>query len=117
MSKFTEGLIFYGDDVKIGRFPEETRFIYPNPLRACPWRSTGPLTSPMSQFPKHLRWFAISGLKKPEWVAEKALKAFEKQKFLYVPGFRSWLIHILLLRLSPKRMVDWFSPIFLRGKD
>jgi len=68
-------------------------------------------------FPRHLRWFTVSGLKKPEWVAEKALKAFEKQKFLYVPGFRSWLIHILLLRLSPKRMVDWFSPIFLQGKD
>ncbi|HMA87040.1 MAG TPA: lactate racemase domain-containing protein, partial [Desulfosalsimonadaceae bacterium] len=31
MSKMTEELIFYGDDIKIGRFPEETRFIYPNP--------------------------------------------------------------------------------------
>ena len=27
----TEELIFYGDDVKIGRFSEETRFIYSNP--------------------------------------------------------------------------------------
>lgn len=31
MSKMTEELIFYGDDIKVGRFPEETRFIYPNP--------------------------------------------------------------------------------------
>lgn len=68
-------------------------------------------------FPKRLRWFAFSGLQSPEWVAEKALRAFEKQKFLYVPGFRSWLFHIVLLRLSPRRMVDWMSRFFLQGKN
>jgi lactate racemase len=34
MKSMTEELIFYGDDVKIGRFPEETRFFYPNPAIA-----------------------------------------------------------------------------------
>lgn len=68
-------------------------------------------------FPKHLRWYAISGLKKPDWIAKKAIKAFEKQKILYVPGLRNWLIHILMVRLSPKRMVDWMSRFFLQGKD
>jgi len=67
-------------------------------------------------FPKRLRWFSISGLQKPEWLAEKALRALEKQKFLYVPGFRAWLIHIVLVRISPKRMVDWMSRFFLQGK-
>lgn len=31
MKKSVEELIFYGDDVKMGRFPEETRFYYSNP--------------------------------------------------------------------------------------
>ncbi len=68
-------------------------------------------------FPKRLRWYAISGLAKPEWIAEKAVKAFEKQKFLYIPGFRNWFIHILLIRLSPRRMVDMVSRFFLQGND
>jgi len=67
-------------------------------------------------FPNHLRWYAISGLKKPDWIARKAIKAFEKQKFLHVPGLRNWLVHILLMRLSPRRTVDWMSRFFLQGK-
>ncbi|PIP38117.1 MAG: hypothetical protein COX19_14490 [Desulfobacterales bacterium CG23_combo_of_CG06-09_8_20_14_all_51_8] len=66
-------------------------------------------------FPENLRWYAISGLKRPEWIAEKAVKAFEKGKFLYVPGFSAWLFHIVLVRFSPRRLVDFVSRYFLRG--
>jgi len=31
VKKIIEELIFYGDDIKIGRFPEDTRFFYANP--------------------------------------------------------------------------------------
>ncbi len=31
MKRFKEELIFYGDDLTVGRFPEQTDFIYPNP--------------------------------------------------------------------------------------
>lgn len=66
-------------------------------------------------FPEKLRWFAISGLKQPEWIAEKAVRAFENRRFLYVPGFSAWLFHIVLVRFSPRRLVDWVSRYFLRG--
>ena len=31
MNGFIEELIFYGDDIRVGRFPEGTRLIYANP--------------------------------------------------------------------------------------
>lgn len=65
-------------------------------------------------FPKRLPWFYISGVKKPEWIAKKAIRAFEQKKFLYVPGINAWLFHIVLVRLSPRRMVDWVSGHFLK---
>jgi len=67
-------------------------------------------------FPENLRWYAISGLKKPEWIAKKAISALEKRKFLYVAGFSAWLVHIVLVRFSPRRLVDWVSGFFLQGK-
>ena len=66
-------------------------------------------------FPENLRWYLISGLKRPEWIAKKAIKAFEKRKFLYVTGFNAWLFHIVLVRFSPRRLVDWVSGFFLQG--
>ncbi len=68
-------------------------------------------------FPEDLRWYAISGLKRPEWIAKKAVRAFEKGKFVYVPGFNAWLFHIVLVRFSPRRLVDFVSRYFLRGGD
>jgi short-subunit dehydrogenase len=66
-------------------------------------------------FPEKLRWYAISGLKRPEWIAQKAVRAFENGRFLYVPGINAWLFHILLVRFSPRRLVDRVSRYFLRS--
>ena len=66
-------------------------------------------------FPEKLRWYAISGLKRPEWIARKAVRAFENGRFLYVPGINAWLFHILLVRFSPRRLVDRVSRYFLRS--
>ncbi len=67
-------------------------------------------------FPENLRWYAISGgLRRPEWIAKKAVNALEKRKFLYVTGFNAWLFHIVLVRFSPRRLVDWVSGFFLKG--
>jgi hypothetical protein len=35
MKKFKEEFIFYGDEVRIERFPAETRFILANPPMLC----------------------------------------------------------------------------------
>jgi short-subunit dehydrogenase len=47
-------------------------------------------------------------------VAQKAIKAFEKGKMLYIPGFANKIIHNLMLRLSPRAMVDAVSRFMLQ---
>ena len=66
-------------------------------------------------YPPDLRFYTISPKKKPEWVAKKALKAFEEQKRSYIPGVWSEIIHNLLVRISPGRLVDETSRFFLQG--
>jgi short-subunit dehydrogenase len=69
----------------------------------------------MDGYPEDLRFYMISGKKSPEWLAKKALPAFEKRKLMYVPGFSAKLIHVLLLRLSPRWMVDMVSRYAMQG--
>lgn len=67
-------------------------------------------------FPKKLRWYTLGGgLKNPEWVAKKALRAFEKGKFLYVPGLWAKFLHLFLQRFSSRRLVDWIAYVSLQG--
>ncbi|MDT8274093.1 MAG: SDR family NAD(P)-dependent oxidoreductase [Desulfomonilia bacterium] len=66
-------------------------------------------------YPRDLRFYTISGKKSPEWLAEKALAAFEKKKMLYVPGCSAKLIHLVLTRMSPRFLVDAVSRFFLQG--
>ena len=68
-------------------------------------------------FPEKLRWYSISGLKTPEWIAQKAIKAFEKKKFMYVPGLWAKFLHIFLIRFSPRKLVDLVAYYGLQGKD
>ena len=66
-------------------------------------------------YPKDLRFYTVCGKKTPDWLAEKALAAFEKRKMLYVPGFTPKLIHLALTRMSPRSLVDAVSRFFLQG--
>ena len=66
-------------------------------------------------YPADLRFYTISPKKKPEWVAKKALKAFEEQKMSYIPGAWSNIIHNILVRVSPNWLVDEVSRFFLQG--
>jgi len=66
-------------------------------------------------YPEDLRFFTISGKKSPQWLAKKALPAFEKRKLMYVPGLSAKLIHVLLVRLSPRWMVDMVSRFAMQG--
>lgn len=68
-------------------------------------------------FPKEVRWYKLGGgLKTPEWVAKRAIRAFERDKFLYVPGLWAKFIHLGLIRFSPRRLVDLLSYYTLQGK-
>jgi short-subunit dehydrogenase len=66
-------------------------------------------------YPEDLRFYSVSGIKKPEWIAKKALKALEKKKFLYVPGIWAKFIHLVLIKFSPRRAVDAVSRYFMQG--
>ena len=66
-------------------------------------------------YPPDLRFYTISPKKKPEWVAAKALEAFESCRMSYIPGAWSNIIHNLLVRISPNWVVDEVSRFFLQG--
>jgi short-subunit dehydrogenase len=66
-------------------------------------------------FPKEIRFYKISGVKEPAWIAKKALGAFEKDKFMYVPGLWTKFIHLVLIRFSPRRLVDFVTYHLLKG--
>jgi len=67
-------------------------------------------------YPPDLRYYLISGKKSPGWLARKAIKKFEKRKFLYLPGLRFVFIHLGLLRFSPRRFVDAMSRYLMQGR-
>jgi short-subunit dehydrogenase len=67
-------------------------------------------------YPRDLRFYAISGIKSTEWLAKKALKAFEKRKILYLPGFLNAFIHLGMVRLVPRRLVSTVSRYFMQGR-
>lgn len=66
-------------------------------------------------YPEDLRFFAISGKKSTQWLARKAIKAFEKGRMIYIPGLSNRVIHDLLVRISPRPVVDAFSRFFMQG--
>ena len=69
-------------------------------------------------FPKKLRWYTIGGgLKTPEWVAKKVIRAFEKGKFMYLPGLWTKFIHLFLQRFSPRRLVDLVAYLSIQGGE
>ncbi len=68
-------------------------------------------------FPKQVRWYTLGGgLKTPEWVAHKAIRAFEKDKMLYVPGLLPKFVHLFLNRFAPRRVIDLVGYWSLQGK-
>ncbi len=78
-----------------------------------PYIDTGLLKT--QGYPPDLRFYTISPKKKPEWVAAKALRAFEEQRMSFIPGAWSNIIHNVLVRISPNWLVDEVSRFFLQG--
>ncbi|HOJ13075.1 MAG TPA: SDR family NAD(P)-dependent oxidoreductase [Deltaproteobacteria bacterium] len=66
-------------------------------------------------YPEDLRFFKISGKKSPEWLAERAIRAFEEGRMMFIPGLANRIIHDLLVRVSPRGVVDAVSRFFLQG--
>jgi uncharacterized protein len=62
-----------------------------------------------ADFPKKLRWYAVSGLSDPDIIAEKGVRALIKGKPVYVPGLKNRLLHSLVPRLFPRRLAGYIS--------
>jgi short-subunit dehydrogenase len=67
-------------------------------------------------FPERIWWYKISGLSDPKVIAHKGMKAFKSEKTVYIPGLRNWFIHSILIRLTPRSLVDILSYWALRER-
>ena len=65
-------------------------------------------------FPRHLRWFKISGLSDPDTIARKGIKAFKKGKRIYIPGPFNWLVHSVLVKFTPRIIAETLSRFAMR---
>jgi len=68
-------------------------------------------------FPERLWWYSISGLADPAVIAKKGIEAFKKGKSLYIPGFKNWLIHIMLQRISSRKLINYISYYALKSRS
>ena len=67
-------------------------------------------------FPRRLPWYGLGGgLKTPEWVAGKTVRALERGKTFYVLGIWPRFIHLVMIPLSPRWLVNFLSRLLLRG--
>ena len=68
-------------------------------------------------FPERVWWYRIRGLSDPADMARKAVKAFKREKPVYIPGRRNWLVHSLLTRVLPRRFLNSLGRWVLRGES
>jgi short-subunit dehydrogenase len=67
-------------------------------------------------FPRRLWWFDVSGVRTPETVARIGYSAFKRGKALCITGWQNRLIHTLLLRLTPRKLMAVLSYWVLQAK-
>lgn len=66
-------------------------------------------------YPPDLRFYAISGKQSTEWLAARAIEAFEEGRFMYVPGVSPKIIHLFMNRVFPRKAIDAVSRFMLQG--
>jgi uncharacterized protein len=67
-------------------------------------------------FPDRLWWYAVSGLADPAVIAKKGVRALKKGNSLCIPGFKNWVIHILLQRISSRKLINFISYYALKER-
>jgi short-subunit dehydrogenase len=65
--------------------------------------------------PEKLRWYAISGLWDPAVIAKQGYKAFKDGKTIFIPGPMNWLMHSIIVRISPHNLLNMTSRIMMKG--
>ncbi len=95
---------------------QETRGTGVKVTALCPSYTDTPLLRG-EDFPRRLWWYRISGLSDPAFIARKGVAALRKGKTVLIPGARNKIIHTLVLRLTPRRLMDAISYFVLRGSS
>jgi uncharacterized protein len=93
---------------------QETRGTGVKVTALCPSYTDTPLLK-VEGFPPELWWYRISGLSDPAYIARKGVEALRRGKAVFIPGLRNRIIHTLVLRLTPRRLLDAISYFVLRG--
>jgi short-subunit dehydrogenase len=65
--------------------------------------------------PAKLRWYMISGLWDPTVIARQGYKAFKQGKTIFIPGPMNWLMHSIIVRVSPHNLLNGVSKIMMKG--
>jgi len=68
-----------------------------------------------ANLPEKLRWFAISGLWDPAIIAKQGYRAFKHGKTIFIPGPMNWLMHSVIVRLTPHNLLNMISKIMMKG--
>lgn len=66
--------------------------------------------------PDKMFWYNISGLTEPAVTAAKGYKAFKEGKVICIPGPMNWLMHSVVVRLSPHGLLNTVSLWAMKGK-
>jgi uncharacterized protein len=83
-------------------------------LAFCPPYTKTPLIK-AAHLPEKLRWFAISGLWDPAVIAAQGYKAFKDGKTVFIPGPMNWLVHSVMVRLTPHNLLNATSKLMMQG--
>jgi hypothetical protein len=67
--------------------------------------------------PEKMIWYKISGLWDPAVIAAIGYKAFKRGKSICIPGPMNWLMHSIVVRLSPHNMLNAISLRAMKGRD
>jgi short-subunit dehydrogenase len=67
--------------------------------------------------PEKILWYKISGLWDPAVIAAIGYKAFKRGKTICIPGTVNWLMHSIVVRLSPHNMLNAISLRAMKGQD
>ena len=79
----------------------------------CPPYTKTPLLK-AANLPEKLRWFAVSGLWDPAVIAKQGYKAFKQGKTVFIPGPINWLMHSVVVRLTPHNLLNVISKTMMR---
>jgi short-subunit dehydrogenase len=67
--------------------------------------------------PDKMFWYNISGLWDPAVIASRGYQAFKQGKLICIPGPMNWLMHSIVVRISPHNLLNIISLWAMKGEN